>query len=155
MAFRHIKESEKKVQESKENRNTHHIYSASPPHLPTNSAVVVISYTEAQELLQIINTRISAKETKERKTAEEALYTPGGKRVHARHPDWDPNVCNTIAKGQIYIGMSKEQVSAAWGRPYTINTTTGAYGTHEQWFMHEMGRSYVYFENGICTTIQN
>lgn len=40
----------------------------------------------------------------------------------------------------------------SWGEPLDINTTTGSYGTHEQWVY---GTSYLYFENGILTTIQN
>jgi hypothetical protein len=119
-------------------------------------------YKEAQSLLPAVIKRMSevekakeAKAAKERKAAEDALYTPGGKRVHAKHPDWSSDDCNTIAKGQINIGMNQEQVAAAWGRPYRINKTHGSYGTHEQWVMHEMGSSYVYFENGVCTTIQN
>lgn len=119
-------------------------------------------YKEAQELLPSITKRISdvekaneEKAAKERKVAEDSLYTSGGKRIHAKHPDWSPDDCNTIAKGQINIGMTTSQVAAAWGRPYRINRTTGSYGEHEQWVMHEMGNSYVYFEDGICTTIQN
>jgi hypothetical protein len=112
-------------------------------------------YKEAQELLPSILSRLTAVEKANETKAENAKYTPGGKRVHENNPNWSPDVCNTIAKGQIYIGMTKEQVRAAWGRPYRVNTTTGSFGEHEQWVMHEMGRSYVYFENGICTTIQN
>jgi len=33
-----------------------------------------------------------------------------------------------------------------------INRTTGSYGTHEQWVY---GGSYLYFQNGVLTTIQN
>lgn len=50
--------------------------------------------------------------------------------------------------------MTKEQVEEAWGTPYKINYSTGAYGTHEQWVMHEFGSTYVYFENGIMTSLQ-
>ena len=119
-------------------------------------------YKEAQELLPIIKKRLEetqkakeAKEAKEHKAVEESKFTSGGKRVHARHPEWDADDCNTIAKRQIHIGMTSEQVRAAWGRPYHINRTSNTYGESEQWVMHEMGSSYVYFENGICTTIQN
>jgi len=54
----------------------------------------------------------------------------------------------------IRIGMSKEDVLASsWGRPEKINTTTNAYGTREQWVYG--GRNYLYFENGVLTSIQN
>ena len=54
----------------------------------------------------------------------------------------------------VSIGMSKEDVLASkWGRPESVNKTTGSYGTHEQWVYG--GRNYLYFENGVLTTIQN
>ncbi|MDP3636478.1 MAG: hypothetical protein U0989_08245 [Azonexus sp.] len=54
----------------------------------------------------------------------------------------------------VNIGMSPEEVKASsWGRPKSINTTTGVYGTHEQWVYG--GQNYLYFENGRLTTIQN
>lgn len=81
--------------------------------------------------------------------------TKAGKRIKAKHPDWDDNVCNAVGSGKIHIGMTKAQVRAGWGRPYDINTTTSAYGTREQWVMSESGGSYVYFEDGICTAVQN
>jgi hypothetical protein len=58
------------------------------------------------------------------------------------------------ARGGVRIGMTQKQVLASnWGRPDSINKTTGSYGTHEQWVYG--GRNYLYFENGILTTIQN
>lgn len=54
----------------------------------------------------------------------------------------------------VILGMSPEEVRASsWGRPKSVNTTTGAYGTHEQWVYG--GQNYLYFENGRLTTIQN
>ncbi|MDD2541935.1 MAG: zinc ribbon domain-containing protein [Desulfuromonadaceae bacterium] len=120
-------------------------------------------YKEAQELLSNVDMRIltvkkekEVKAAKERKATEDAQYTPGGKRVHAKHPEWDSNDCNAIARGHIGIGMTSAQVAAAWGRPYHINKTHNSYGSSEQWVMSDgLPSSYVYFENGVCTTIQN
>lgn len=115
-------------------------------------------YTEAQVLLEDTNKRLAKaviEEDKKLLAQEAAKFTKAGKRIHAKHPDWDADLCNTIGKGHIYVGMTAEQVRAAWGRPYDINRTTTANSTNEQWVMHEMGGSYVYFEDGICTTIQN
>jgi hypothetical protein len=54
----------------------------------------------------------------------------------------------------VQIGMSKDDVLASsWGRPSSINTTTTARGTREQWVYG--GRNYLYFENGTLTAIQN
>jgi hypothetical protein len=54
----------------------------------------------------------------------------------------------------VNIGMSMEQVRASsWGRQNSINRTTTAYGDREQW-VYGIG-NYLYFENGVLTTIQN
>lgn len=57
-------------------------------------------------------------------------------------------------KSGVSIGMTKADVLASsWGKPQRINKTTNAYGTHEQW-VYGNG-NYLYFENGLLTTIQN
>ena len=58
-----------------------------------------------------------------------------------------------IKKHQVEIGMTKAQCRKSWGRPEEINVTTTAYGRHEQW-VYNM-RSYLYFDDGILTSIQN
>ncbi len=50
------------------------------------------------------------------------------------------------------IGMTKDQVlNGAWGAPDRKNIDEFAWGTHEQWVYDNLG--YVYFENGIVTSI--
>lgn len=66
---------------------------------------------------------------------------------------WSDDALRAIACGSVYIGMSADQVVAAWGRPRDINRTTYSFGVHEQWVYNNS--SYVYFENGIVTAIQN
>ena len=52
------------------------------------------------------------------------------------------------------IGMSKEEVLCGkWGIPDKRNTYTYSWGTHEQWVYE--GYGYVYFENGVVTSIQD
>ncbi len=53
------------------------------------------------------------------------------------------------------IGMTKKQVieKTSWGKPNDINITITKYGKHEQW-VYGQG-SYLYFENGKLTAIQN
>ena len=58
-----------------------------------------------------------------------------------------------IANGQVAIGMNKEMCVAAWGRPTTVNTTTTANGTRDQ-YVYRDTNSYLYFENGKLVTIQ-
>mgnify|MGYP002762977854 CR=1 FL=1 len=52
------------------------------------------------------------------------------------------------------IGMNKAQVEAStWGVPKKINRTKTQYGVHEQWCYY--GNRYIYFEDGIVTSIQD
>lgn len=54
----------------------------------------------------------------------------------------------------VSIGMSQQDVlDSSWGKPQHINRTTTAAGTHEQWVYNL--RSYLYFTNGVLTSIQN
>lgn len=54
----------------------------------------------------------------------------------------------------VRLGMTPADVIASsWGKPDHINRTTNAYGTHEQW-VYGSG-NYLYFENGVLTSIQN
>jgi hypothetical protein len=59
---------------------------------------------------------------------------------------------NLILKGKIIIGMNKEQCIEAIGRPYKINRTTTKSMIYEQWVY---ATKYLYFENGVLTTIQD
>lgn len=57
-----------------------------------------------------------------------------------------------ILENKVRIGFTAEMCRYSWGNPIDINKTTGSYGVHEQWVYDD---SYLYFENGILTTIQN
>ena len=58
------------------------------------------------------------------------------------------------ARGGVAAGMSAAEVLASsWGKPQSINKTIRASGAvHEQWVYGN--RNYLYFENGLLTTIQ-
>lgn len=54
----------------------------------------------------------------------------------------------------VNIGMTKEDVLASsWGKPNEINRTINQYGTREQWCYGN--GNYLYFDDGILTSIQN
>ena len=59
---------------------------------------------------------------------------------------------------KLQIGMTHDQVIAAIGQPTTINHSTDANGTQEQWIYQPVqsefsGKTvYVYFENGKVTS---
>ena len=58
-----------------------------------------------------------------------------------------------ILNHKVKIGWTKEMCVASWGKPYDINRTTSEYGTHEQ-YVYSL-KKYLYFENGVLTTIQD
>lgn len=60
-----------------------------------------------------------------------------------------------IAEGKVVRGMTKEMCKESWGEPDDINVSIGSWGRHEQWVYGEIYSSYLYFENGKLTTIQN
>jgi hypothetical protein len=58
-----------------------------------------------------------------------------------------------IADGKVVLGMNKEMCSSAWGSPIDINRRIVRGLTHEQW-VYGWG-TYLYFENGVLTAIQD
>lgn len=63
------------------------------------------------------------------------------------------NNANLIMDKKVKIGFSKTMCVESWGEPESINKTIGSYGVHEQ--CAYSADSYLYFENGKLTTIQN
>jgi hypothetical protein len=56
-------------------------------------------------------------------------------------------------KQGVNIGMTEDEVrQSSWGRPQSVNRTVMSNGTHEQWVY---SGGYLYFEDGVLTSIQN
>ena len=66
-----------------------------------------------------------------------------------------PQARDDISKGSIRLGMTKEQVVAALGKPDNVNRTVYTFGVHEQWVYGEYGWLYAYFEDGVLTSWQD
>lgn len=64
---------------------------------------------------------------------------------------------DAAANQEVMRGMTKAQVELAWGKPNKINTSIGSYGKHEQWVYRRGAGSaqYIYFENGVVTSMQD
>jgi hypothetical protein len=79
--------------------------------------------------------------------------------VHDVIASWGAEDAKARAKARaklpgVRIGMTQAEVLASsWGKPDDINRTITAYGTREQWVYGY--RSYLYFDDGILTAIQN
>ncbi len=72
------------------------------------------------------------------------------------HQNLSKRIKNCILKGEIRLGMTKEQVEVSWGKPRDINKSVGSWGVHEQWIYRKFSHStYLYFENGILTSWQD
>lgn len=57
-------------------------------------------------------------------------------------------------KQGVHVGMTQHDVlDCSWGKPQKINRTIMAHSTHEQW-VYGIG-SYLYFQGGVLTAIQN
>lgn len=57
-------------------------------------------------------------------------------------------------KEGVNIGMTAERVLlSSWGKPESVNRTTNAFGVREQWVYG--GGNYLYFQDGVLTSIQN
>jgi len=74
-------------------------------------------------------------------------------RFHAcleDHPEWERDVCEKVARGEIWIGMTEEMVRASWGEPKRVD---GEEATREEWMYHDLrhGVNYLYFEDGVLT----
>ena len=65
---------------------------------------------------------------------------------------WGAATAKDIVDGYVRIGWNKDKCRMSWGEPRDINTTIGAWGREEQWCYYD---SYLYFENGKLTSIQN
>lgn len=58
-----------------------------------------------------------------------------------------------IINGGYWIGMTEDMAWESLGSPDDINTSEGSWGIHEQWVYSERDL-YLYFEDGILTSIQ-
>ncbi|MFE1572715.1 hypothetical protein ACFIQG_12940 [Comamonas odontotermitis] len=69
---------------------------------------------------------------------------------------WNKKTIDSIKSGIVDIGMTSGQVMASWGFPTSINTTSIKNHTSEQWvYGNYPDSSYLYFNNGKLTAIQN
>lgn len=88
--------------------------------------------------------RVAKLESDRKSAAAQVLAQP----VSPQHA----NEQNQVRRAPI-IGMARWAArESTWGKPESINTTTSHSGTREQW-VYSNG-NYLYFENGVLTTIQ-
>jgi hypothetical protein len=108
---------------------------------------VPIPYKNGQELEKAMAAaRIDAR------NAALKTLSAHARKVCTEHPTWELDVCIAISNKNVHIGMTTEQVKAAWGRPETLNRTVSSGTVSEQWVY---GSTYLYIENGVMTSYQD
>lgn len=65
---------------------------------------------------------------------------------------WSARVWHAIEESKVFVGMTKQQAEMGWGKPSSVNRTIYSGHVHEQWVYDG---SYLYFEDGMLTSIQN
>jgi hypothetical protein len=68
-----------------------------------------------------------------------------------QHPKWSGRAAGLVACHQIDVGLTAEQVLAAWGNPDGKNTTQAGSSRSEMWWY---GANYAAFEDGVVTSFQ-
>jgi hypothetical protein len=66
--------------------------------------------------------------------------------------DLDKKVIKGLREKRVWPTMTADQACLSWGLPDKVNVTTTHEHTWEQWIYHS-GRSYLYFLDGILTSI--
>ena len=60
-----------------------------------------------------------------------------------------------IFVGHVKLGFTDTMCKLALGEPDDINKTTGSWGEHQQWVYRKSDKTkYLYFENGVLTSVQ-
>lgn len=109
-----------------------------------------------QELINLKEKYNKAKADVDAKS-QEALRIATEEYVYNSNGMLSPAQEEAKKKG-VTIGMTAQQcLDSNWGKPDQVNKTTTAYGTNEQWVYgyNSSKMSFLYFENGILTSIQN
>ena len=75
-------------------------------------------------------------------------------RIASLMPGISEKEKSAIIEMKPFIGMKDEVARAAMGEPHEINRTITKKKVREQWVYRFSGNVYLYFENGILTTIQ-
>ncbi len=71
----------------------------------------------------------------------------------AAHPDWGRNACESIVRGDIWVGMTEEMILVSLGEPRSVEIPDDENPSYEEWtyFTPRYGREILYDEEGILT----
>lgn len=80
---------------------------------------------------------------------EEYFFSDDPKKIY----NWPSAVWSAIEEEKVFVGMTAEQARMSLGKPKKINKTTTGIVRTEQW-VYGSG-NYLYFDNGVLTSIQH
>ena len=128
-------------------------YSEMYRELTLASLVDLQEYSDLQE-----RKRIKAEEElaermrlKAEKEAEEARQKEA--RLQYLTKKYGASAAKDMMAGLVRLGWNAERCRESWGVPDHINRTSGVWGIREQWVYGDS--NYLYFDNGVLTSIQN
>lgn len=99
--------------------------------------------------------KIHQEKAKAQKEFAEFVQTPAGK-LWEKHPYWDPAVCQKIAQGQVFPGMSREQAAEAVARVEEIKKSRDEDHV-ERWAVEGKGKEkwVLKFEENTLVSVEN
>jgi hypothetical protein len=124
------------------------IVSAEFDHCPIRFIVVTPSGEEGYLDLNLSNTNVS-KSLQEFDHFSDRFFESDPKIKYSK---FSKKIISAIMNQKALIGMTREQAKLSWGIPNDINVTRGSWGVHEQWVYGNS--SYLYFKNGILSSVQ-
>lgn len=84
-----------------------------------------------------------------------AMNSGGGVRSEELGPSANQVAMESaIEAHELIIGMTDEQVLRSWGSPQKVNQTVTKRGNHDQWCYGTRERDFLYFDNGVLSTMQ-
>jgi hypothetical protein len=119
--------------------------------------VIIYSIAETNAVPAPGSVGLSAAQQAAQKSPEQvrtealAHLSPRAKKLCTDHPIWEIDICNRIAKHEVQIGMTAEQIRLSWGAPEKINSTVLQNSRSEQWVYSS---DYLYVEDGILMSLQ-
>lgn len=115
---------------------------------------------ENHMMLETEYKRLQSEQQKNEELREKELLAEKAKREEQRKyykakciARWGQKMGSLVADGKVVLGMTKKMCNESWGTPIDVNTTIVRGITSEQW-VYSLG-TYLYFENGKLTAIQN
>ncbi|MBP2617976.1 hypothetical protein [Chryseobacterium jejuense] len=113
------------------------------------SFITEVQYDKIQEEKKIAE----AEKIKQEKADEQKRIAEDKKSKQLYINKYGAKLGSLIADNKVAIGMNREMCRLAWGEPLDINRITMKGYAHEQW-VYGFG-TYLYFNNGILSTIQD